>query len=161
MADTSSGDGKVTMRLFLMLLLLCSHSALSKGFDTEPQALETIDLPDRYRRINYSRRYSLAMPDELKTERLSPGSSFFLITTSKGKNGKAVFVVDEILASSSLLRPERYGLKGSRRDLLTALYDKNYISNDEVFETRQLFFELSHNVEVYTRDGFIFFRKDR
>ncbi len=150
------------MRLLLMLLLLCSHSALSKGFDTEPQALETIDLPDGYKRVKYSKRYSFAMPDNFKTRRLSPASRSFFITTSNGKKDKAVIAVDEILASSKLfLRPENYGLSGSRRDLLTALYDKNYISNDEVFETRQLFFELSHNVEVYTRDGFIFFRKDR
>ncbi len=149
------------MRLLLIFLFLCSHSALSKVFDTDPQVLETINLPDGYKRVNYSKRYSLAIPDELKTERLSPGSRFFLITTSNGKNGKAVFSVDEIpTLNTQIFRPENYGLNGSRRELLSAIYDKHYGGNNDVSETRNTIFQQSKDVQVYLRDGFMFFRSD-
>lgn len=148
------------MRLFLMLLLIYSHGAISKGFDAEPQALKTIGIPSGYKSVDYHKRYTFAIPDDFKMRWLSPGSKFLAITTS---NGKGVFSVDEILASNKILfNPNRYGLNSySRRQLISAIFDTNPVSNNEVNETRKLIFELSHNVEVYTRDGFIFFRKDR
>lgn len=148
------------MKLFLMLILLYSHSALSKGFDTDPQALETIDIPSGYKTLKYSKRYTFAIPSDFKTRRLSSGSKFLAITTS---NGKGVFAVDEILASNKFrLNPEEFDLDvSSRRGLLSAIYDTKHVSNNEVNETRKLIFNRSHNIEVYIKDGFIFFRKDR
>jgi len=148
------------MRLFLMLLLIYSHGAISKGFDTELQALKTIGIPSGYKSVDYHKRYTFAIPDDFKIRWLSPGSKFLAITTS---NDKGMFTVDEILASNKLrLNPEEFGLNvSSRRELLSAIYNTNHVSNNEVNETRKLIFELSHNVEVYTRDGFIFFRNDR
>lgn len=143
-----------------MLLLLFSHSALSKEFDTDPQAIETIDISKGYKTVKYSKRYTFTIPGDFKKKRLSSGSKFLVITTS---NDKGVFAMDEILGSNKVLfNPSRYGLNSySRRQLISAIFDNDHDSNNEVNETRKLIFEHSNNVEVYKRAGFLFFRKDR
>ncbi|MFW5443253.1 MAG: hypothetical protein ACKE51_02960 [Methylococcaceae bacterium] len=145
--------------IFILLAVLLSHSA--KAFDTNPRNIKTITQPSGYKTIAYNNRYTFAIPKDYKIKRMSEQNLEFMAIVDS--DGHAVFFVHEILITNKLLlNPDGYNLKNyTRRQLLSAIYDKNHLSNDEVNETRKIIFELSNNVAVYKRDGFIFFREDR
>ncbi len=146
--------------LFLSILFLYSNSALSDDFNTEPQPIETIDIPIDYKRVSYNDKYTLAIPKDFKIERSDINKKVFGVRSS---SGGLIIMIDELLASNKIiLNPERYGFDGNnRRQLLSAIYDKNHVTNDEVNEARELIFESLNNLVVYKRGGFLFIREDR
>jgi len=148
------------MKSLLIFLLLFNHCAIAKEFDTTPQAIKTIDIPKGYKSVSYNKKYKLAIPEDFKLKQHDFGIQFLVITSP---DGKAAIILNEIPATNKmLLNSEEYGLKAySRRQLLTAIFDTKYVSNNEVNETRKIIFGNSSNVEVYTRDGFMFFRENR
>ena len=56
---------------------------------------------------------------------------------------KTVFGVLEL---PTLLQPEDYGLDITKRELLSAFYDKNYVSNKDINTTRKEIFKSSSNI---------------
>ncbi len=129
------------------------------AFDTNPRDIETITQPSGYKTVVYNNRYTFAIPLDYKIKRMSEQNLEFMAII----NGGGVLLINEIPATNkSRLNPVEYNLKNyTRRQLLSAIYDKNHLSNVEVNETRKIIFELSNNITVYKRDGFIFFREDR
>ena len=110
--------------------------------------------------MSYNDKYTLAIPKDFKIERSDINKKVFGVRSS---SGGLIIMIDELLASNKIiLNPERYGFDGNnRRQLLSAIYDKNHVTNDEVNEARELIFESLNNLVVYKRGGFLFIREDR
>lgn len=144
------------MKLILIILLLISNITISKEFNTTPQPIESIGIPKGYKTVTYDNRYSFSVPQEYEIKR-DYFSTEFLVTLL---NGKAVFTLGQI-PDNTIYKPEDYGLKDySTRQLLSAIYDNNHVSNKLVNESRKNLFEISNNIAVYQRDGILFFRED-
>ncbi len=144
------------MKLILIVLLLISNITLSKEFDTTPQVIESIGIPKGYMSATYDNRYGFSVPQEYEIDR-DYFSTEFLVALL---NGKAVFILSQI-PDNTIYRPESYGLKDySTRQFLSALYDNNHTSNKLVNESRKNNFDVSDNIAVYKRDGFLFFREE-
>ena len=138
---------------FLLILLLICNTASAKDFDTTPQVIKSIDTPKSYKTVAYDERYTFAVPVEFGVKRVGARHMFILSPMNK-----TVFGVLEL---PTLLQPEDYGLDITKRELLSAFYDKNYVSNKDINTTRKEIFKSSSNIIVYKRDGFMFFREDR
>ncbi len=142
------------MKLIVIIILLISNITISKEFNTTPQSIESIGIPEDYKTVTYDNRYSFSVPEEYEIERDNFSTEFLMFLS----NGKVVFTFREIQHEYN---PENYELKNyTKRQLLSALYDNNHVSNKLVNESRKLLFGLSNNVAVYQRDGILFFRDD-
>jgi hypothetical protein len=141
------------MKLLLILSLLISNITLAKDFDTTTQPIETIETPHDYKEVIYDNRYIFSVPQKYDVKRSD--NEFIFVLAGK----KVLFGVNE---TPTVYIPNDYGLKNyTRRQLLSAFYDKKHVSNKDVIGTREMFFELATYIAVYKRDGFIFFRQDR
>lgn len=154
MANTESGIWDRSMKFLLILLLVC-NTAFAKEFNTTPQDIETINTPRAYKTVVYDKRYSFSVPAELDVKR-APEAEIKLLFIVSPEN-KAVLGVNE---TPTFNKPEDYGLDITRRELVSAFYDNNQISDKDVIATRNEIFKSSLNISVYKRAGFIFFRRD-
>ncbi len=146
------------MKIILLFLILC-NVAFSEQFKTEPQAIETIDTPDDHRIASLTNRYTFAIPKDFKTEHADFTSMDFMIVNSTTK--KSIFNFSDVPPDKVSFNPKIHGLDYTRREFISAIYDKSHNSNKDIVNTRKLIFDDSNNITVYKRDGFLFFREDR
>ncbi len=148
------------MKIILLFLILC-NIAFSEQFKTEPQAIETINIPDGHRVASLTNRYTFAIPEDFKTEHADFTSMEFMIVYSTATTKKSIFNFSDVPPDKVGFNPKRHGLDYTRREFISAIYDNSHNSNKDIVNTRKLIFDDSNNITVYKRDGFLFFREDR
>jgi hypothetical protein len=144
------------MKFLLTLLLVCN---IAVAFDTTPQSVEIINTPESYKVVTYDKRYTFAIPNEYDVIKPDAEIEYIMILSK----GKIVATITEWPASNNhLFNPAEYSLKDyTRAKLLSAIYDKNFTTNNAVNETRAEIFKDSSKIQVFKRDEFVFYKQTR
>lgn len=140
---------------FLLILLLMCNAAIAKDFDTTPQDIESIGIPKGYKTVIYDKRYSFAVPEKYDIKRTPAETEYMFVLSPKNK------VLFGVYETPTMYLPKDFGLNITRKQLVSAFYDKTYASNKDINKVQKEIFKIATNIEVYKRNGFIFFREDR